>query len=479
MPLIRRTVLPTNLCLTPLPENGINELEMVTNNTLSGVISQLSDLSRHAEDVFGELTNEAHQFNDRCRVLGERIVNLNDRISLMSQNSSEHMEPYALRSREIKYDDQVVSRDTLPKALQATYYEADPPPPLQMLQKYRDDNKDPLKIYTNPDYFFELWRENLQKEMEKARQERKDKKRRAKEKEKLTKLNRENQRKPVNEIAPVKRHQDQWKAKGAEFEADAKQKYAQQLQSQNTNKMRDMNISQHSQHQQHHKPSRPKSKYPPDEYPPPTDSGNSTMNSTVSHTLPPPSFPQDQHAFPPPIQSPDFPPPFQDMSKQTSGLPPGPPPGGPPGAGPPPPPPPLPQGGVLPPPTGGPPPSGVPPPPGPMPNMMPPPPGPSKGPGLPPPQDGRADLLRQIQNPNLTLKKAQTKPVVKDARTNLLDEIAKGKQLKKTVINQNKTPTNQIAGNSMIDSVQQMLEQRRAAIDSDSDDSDDSDAWDD
>ena len=206
------------------------------------------------------------------------------------------------------------------------------------------------------------------------------------------------------------RHQDQWKAKGAEFEADAKQKYAQQLQ--NTNKMREMNISQH---QQHHKPSRPKSKYPPDEYPPPTDSGNSTMNSTISvklnpankylfffqHTLPPPSFPQDQHAFPPPIQSPDFPPPFQDMSKQT--LPPGPPPGGPPGAGPPPPPPPLPQGGVLPPPTGGPPP-GAPPPPGPMPNnMIPPPPGPSIG--LPPPQDGRADLLRQIQNPNLTLKK--------------------------------------------------------------------------
>ena len=65
-----------------LPENGINELEMVTNNTLSGVISQLSDLSRHAEDIFGELTNEAHQFNDRCRVLGERITSLNSRISL-------------------------------------------------------------------------------------------------------------------------------------------------------------------------------------------------------------------------------------------------------------------------------------------------------------------------------------------------------------------------------------------------------------
>ena len=48
---------------------------------------------------------------------------------------------------------------------------------IKILQEYRDDNRDPLKIYTNPDYFFELWRENLQKEMEKARQLRKERKR--------------------------------------------------------------------------------------------------------------------------------------------------------------------------------------------------------------------------------------------------------------------------------------------------------------
>ena len=53
-----------------------------------------------------------------------------------------------------------------------------------VFQKYRDDNKDPLKIYTNPDYFFELWRDNIQKETERSRQEKKDKKRRAKDKEK-------------------------------------------------------------------------------------------------------------------------------------------------------------------------------------------------------------------------------------------------------------------------------------------------------
>ena len=55
---------------------------------------------------------------------------------------------------------------------------------IMLFQKYRDDNKDPLKIYTNPDYFFELWRDNIQKETERSRQEKKDKKRRAKDKEK-------------------------------------------------------------------------------------------------------------------------------------------------------------------------------------------------------------------------------------------------------------------------------------------------------
>ena len=42
MPLVRRSVFPTDLCLKQLPENGVNELEMVTNNALAGVIAQLS-----------------------------------------------------------------------------------------------------------------------------------------------------------------------------------------------------------------------------------------------------------------------------------------------------------------------------------------------------------------------------------------------------------------------------------------------------
>ena len=47
-----------------------------------------------------------------------------------------------------------------------------------VFQKYRDDGKEPLKMYTNPDYFFELWREQIQKEAEAARNQKREKRRR-------------------------------------------------------------------------------------------------------------------------------------------------------------------------------------------------------------------------------------------------------------------------------------------------------------
>ena len=62
---------------------------------------------------------------------------------LKSQNNDPYIKHHPLpdeqsKSREIQVDNQVVGRVTLPKALRATYHEADPPPPLQILQVYGD-----------------------------------------------------------------------------------------------------------------------------------------------------------------------------------------------------------------------------------------------------------------------------------------------------------------------------------------------------
>ena len=52
---------------------GIPELERLTNITLSSLIRQLSNLARHAEDLFGELYNEANSMHKKSCMLQERI----------------------------------------------------------------------------------------------------------------------------------------------------------------------------------------------------------------------------------------------------------------------------------------------------------------------------------------------------------------------------------------------------------------------
>ena len=42
----------------------------------------------------------------------------------------------------------------------------------------RDDGKDALKIYTDPDYFFNLWREAMTKEVRDAKEKRREQRRR-------------------------------------------------------------------------------------------------------------------------------------------------------------------------------------------------------------------------------------------------------------------------------------------------------------
>lgn len=46
MPLVKRNIEPWHLCHGPVPDGIGNELECVTNNTLSSIIRQLSSLSK-------------------------------------------------------------------------------------------------------------------------------------------------------------------------------------------------------------------------------------------------------------------------------------------------------------------------------------------------------------------------------------------------------------------------------------------------
>jgi WAS family protein 3 len=68
----------------------------------------------------------------------------------------------------MSFDQQVVSRQSMPAAMNKTYLTCDKPPPLDNLNSYRDDGKDGLKFYTDPNYFFDLWRQEMLKDTEKV-----------------------------------------------------------------------------------------------------------------------------------------------------------------------------------------------------------------------------------------------------------------------------------------------------------------------
>lgn len=180
MPLVKRNIEPRHLCRGELPEGIGSELECVMNNTLSAIIRQLSSLSKHAEDIFGELFNEANTFYLRANSLQDRI----DRLAVKVTQLDSTVEEVSLQDINMRkafkssttQDQQVVSKSSVPIPVKEMYNLSDKPPPLNILSSYRDDNKEGLKFYTDPSYFFDLWKETMLQDTEDKRKEKRKQK---------------------------------------------------------------------------------------------------------------------------------------------------------------------------------------------------------------------------------------------------------------------------------------------------------------
>uniref|UniRef100_A0A8C2PW41 WASP family member 3a n=1 Tax=Cyprinus carpio TaxID=7962 RepID=A0A8C2PW41_CYPCA len=169
MPLVKRNIEPRHLCRGALPETISNELECVTNNTLSAIIR------KHAEDVFGELFNEANTFYLRANSLQDRI----DRLAVKVTQLDSSVEEVSLQDINMRkafksstvQDQQVVTKSSIPNPITEMYNTSDKPPPLNILSAYRDDHIDGIKFYTDPSYFFDLWKEKMLQDTEDKRKE--------------------------------------------------------------------------------------------------------------------------------------------------------------------------------------------------------------------------------------------------------------------------------------------------------------------
>jgi WAS family protein 3 len=154
-----------------------NELECFSNETLSNVIRQLASLSQMAEDLFGSIAHETQQLLGRTGHLQQRVDTLTERVQRLD-SSQEHVSLHELHMRRpykaIDCTQQAVfGKKTLPVSLQRLYDQCDQPPLLAALDPYRDDGKKSLKFYTDPDFFFELWRDAMLRQVDKERTQKK------------------------------------------------------------------------------------------------------------------------------------------------------------------------------------------------------------------------------------------------------------------------------------------------------------------
>lgn len=484
MPLVTRNIEPRHLCRQTLPRVR-SELECMTNITLANVIRQLGSLSKYAEDIFGEILTQSKTFASRISSLAERVDRLQVKVTQLDPKEEE-VSLQGINTRKAfrsstTQDQKLFDRNSLPVPVLETYNTCDTPPPLNNLTPYRDDGKEALKFYTDPSYFFDLWKEKM---LQDTKDIMKEKRKHRKEKKDNPNRGNVNPRK-------IKTRKEEWEKMkmGQEF-VESKEKlgpsgYSPTLVYQNgcVGSVENMDAGSYPPPPQADSTSSPSPAFSEDNLPPPpaefsypadnqrgSGLAGTKRSSMVSPSHPPPapplgSPPGPKPGFAPPPAPPPpppmgVPPPPPPMGFGSPGTPPPPsPPSFPPhpdfAAPPPPPPPPAADYPTLPPPPLSQPAGGAPPPPPPPPPPGPPPlpfSGGDSQPAIPPP-------------PSDATKPKSSLPAVSDARSDLLSAIRQGFQLRR-VEEQQEQEKRDVVGND----VATILSRRIAVEYSDSED---------
>lgn len=184
MPLVTRNIEPRHLCRQTLPSVR-SELECMTNITLANVIRQLGSLSKYAEDIFGELFTQANTFASRVSSLlrGSTAYKLKSLSWIPRKKKYHYKESTPERPSEALL---FKTRSSLTETLSPYLFWKHTTPVILLhlsttLPLTGTMGKEALKFYTDPSYFFDLWKEkmlqdtkDIMKEKRKHRKEKKD-----------------------------------------------------------------------------------------------------------------------------------------------------------------------------------------------------------------------------------------------------------------------------------------------------------------
>uniref|UniRef100_A0A914H414 Farnesyl pyrophosphate synthase n=1 Tax=Globodera rostochiensis TaxID=31243 RepID=A0A914H414_GLORO len=161
-----------------LKENAVGDTLSFSRKFVSSSLTCFSSTGRtsirHAEQIFSEIHRETLKIDHRANTLFLRVERLAQKLS-QSQGTNNlkgvmdqvTLEEAAMRKAFKSFniiDQHSLDRQTLPQSLLEQYQNCDAPPQLNQLNPYREDEKEALCYYTDPSYFFELWRNEVLKE---------------------------------------------------------------------------------------------------------------------------------------------------------------------------------------------------------------------------------------------------------------------------------------------------------------------------
>lgn len=84
MPIVKRAVGPVHVARGPLPERCLDDLEASCVQALAGLVLQLSEIARAADEMFSELSDDLSVIAARSKALGKRTVEAKARLAQLN-----------------------------------------------------------------------------------------------------------------------------------------------------------------------------------------------------------------------------------------------------------------------------------------------------------------------------------------------------------------------------------------------------------
>ena len=180
MPLVLRSLNPISVGrqFSPDQKKEVESYEELANRTLTNLIRQLATLGQHASDIFSRVESEAGEIQNRAEKLTKRATQVQDQIQKLDQElklkddipeiftTLAHESSWKVWRSDTSTKPGLFLENSRPANIQSMYDQCDKIPCVEICQKFRDDDKSCKKLYSDKQFFFDTWKNQLLADLE-------------------------------------------------------------------------------------------------------------------------------------------------------------------------------------------------------------------------------------------------------------------------------------------------------------------------